>query len=170
LDRTGRLAKTVNHHHCCATMSGTRHLQRNPVMVATPPLEKVCSCQHCTMCDPTPKQTKDKTRFCRHGAQSTLVETGTDGHACTDSDAAAGNFTSNESSNNWSSQKAKDGSKQTNGNIYNSTSTMLSPRLIGCYVTLMLVDGRTDGRQNNNWDRQTVTGKGSMQHNGSVFN
>jgi hypothetical protein len=84
------------------------------------------------MCDPTPKLSRDKTRFCQHGEQSTLVETGTDGHACTDSDAAAGNFTSNESSNNWSSQKAKDGSKQTNGNNYNSTSTMSSPRLIGC--------------------------------------
>ena len=37
-------------------------------------------------------------------------------------------------------------------------------------LTLMLIDGRTDDRQNNNWDRQTVTGKDSVQHNGHVFN
>jgi hypothetical protein len=35
---------------------------------------------------------------------------------------------------------------------------------------LMLIDGRSDNRQNNNWNSQTVTGKGSVQHNGSVFN
>jgi len=69
-------------------------------------------------------QARDKARFCQHGAQSTFVESGSEGHACTDRDVAAGTFTSNESSNNWASQKVADGSKQTNGNIYNSTLTM----------------------------------------------
>ena len=100
-------------------MSGTRHL-RTILMTDEAPLEQICSCQHCNMCDPTPTQARDKVRFCRHGAQSTFVESGAKGHACANSDAAAGTFTSDESSNNWSDQKGADGSKQTNGNIYNS--------------------------------------------------
>jgi hypothetical protein len=36
-------------------------------------------------------------------------------------------------------------------------------------LILVSIDGRTDERQNN-WDGQTVTGTGSAQHNGNVFN
>jgi hypothetical protein len=130
-DKFVRLAKTSDLHPYYTTMSGTRHLQRNPVMVAAP-IDRGCSCQHCTMCDPTPAQAKSTTRFCQHGAQSTFVEPGTKGHACSDGATAAGNFSSTGSSNNWSSQNAMGGGRQTNGNIYNSTSRMPSSCWIGC--------------------------------------
>lgn len=124
-------SNTCDLHPYYTTMSGTQHLQRNPVMVAAP-IDRGCSCQHCTICDPTPAQAKSTTRFCQHGAQSTFVEPGTKGHACSDAATAAGNFNSTGSSNNWSSQNAKGGGRQTNGNTYNSTSRMSSSCWIGC--------------------------------------